>query len=88
MIGSDNGLSPTRRQAIIWTNDGQFIDAYMRHSASMSSFPITTHDAYFIRCRQWEHMAIKSLMYLIQITAYKFDISIRNMSQSVHWIPT
>ena len=21
-IGSDNGLEPTRRQAIIWTNDG------------------------------------------------------------------
>ena len=21
-IGSDNGLVPTRRQAIIWTNDG------------------------------------------------------------------
>ena len=21
-IGSDNGLAPTRRQAIIWTNDG------------------------------------------------------------------
>ena len=26
----------TRRQAIIWTNDGLFIDAYMRHSASIS----------------------------------------------------
>ena len=24
------------RQAIIWTNDGYFTDAYMRHSASMS----------------------------------------------------
>ena len=35
-IGSDNGLAPTRRQAIIWTNDGWFTDAYMRHSASMS----------------------------------------------------
>ena len=27
---------PNRRQAIIWTNDGYFTDAYMRHSASMS----------------------------------------------------
>ena len=35
-IGSDNVLVPARRQAIIWTNDGYFIDAYMRHSASMS----------------------------------------------------
>ena len=35
-IGSGNGLSPVRRQAITWTNAGllmmtQFIDAYMRH---------------------------------------------------------
>ena len=35
-IGSDKGLAPTRRQAIIWNNDGQFTDAYMRPSASMS----------------------------------------------------
>ena len=25
-----------QRQAIIWTNDGEITDAYMRHSASMS----------------------------------------------------
>ena len=25
-----------RRQAIIWTNDGQFTDAYMQHWASMN----------------------------------------------------
>ena len=30
------GLTPTRRQFIIWTNDGLFAGAYMRHSASMS----------------------------------------------------
>ena len=35
--GSDNGLAPARRQAIIWTNDGKFTDAYMRHSASMGA---------------------------------------------------
>ena len=35
-IGSDNGLVPARWQAIVWTNDGYFTDAYMRHSASMS----------------------------------------------------
>ena len=34
-IGSDNGLGPARRQAIIWTNDGWFTDAYNRHSAPM-----------------------------------------------------
>ena len=31
-IGSDNGLAPTRRQAIIWSNDDQFTDACMHHS--------------------------------------------------------
>ena len=36
IIGSDNGSSPERRQAFIWTNDDHFTDAYMRHSASMS----------------------------------------------------
>ena len=34
-MGSDNGLAPTRRQAIIYTNDGKSTDAYMRHLASM-----------------------------------------------------
>ena len=29
-IGSDNGLAANRRQAIIWTNDSMFVDAYMR----------------------------------------------------------
>ena len=27
-IGLDNGLVPTRRQAIIWTNDGKFTGVY------------------------------------------------------------
>ena len=35
-ITLDIGLTPTRRHAIIWANDVQFINAYMRHSASMS----------------------------------------------------
>ena len=34
-IGSNNGLVPARRQAIIWTNDCKLIDAYMGGSASM-----------------------------------------------------
>ena len=29
-IDSDNGLVPTRRQAIIWTSDGYITNAYMR----------------------------------------------------------
>ena len=35
-FGLDNGLVPARQQAIIWTNDGQFTDSHMHHSASMS----------------------------------------------------
>ena len=31
-----NGLAPVRRQAIIWTNDGYFIDAYLRHLTLMT----------------------------------------------------
>ena len=36
IIGSDNGVSPTRYQAIIWTSDGYITNVYMCHSASMS----------------------------------------------------
>ena len=36
LIGSDNGLAPTRRQSIIWTNDGNITDTYMGHSTSTS----------------------------------------------------
>ena len=32
----DNGLVPTMRRAIVWTNDGSITGVYMRHSASMS----------------------------------------------------
>ena len=35
-LGSDNGMAPVRLQAVIWTNDGYLIDAYLCHSASMS----------------------------------------------------
>ena len=35
-IGSDNGLAPTKRQAIIWTNDASITYAHMHHSVPMS----------------------------------------------------
>ena len=35
-IDSDNGLAPSKGQAITWTNGCQFTDAYMHHSASMN----------------------------------------------------
>ena len=37
-IGSDNGLVPPRQQAIIWTNDSTFTDAYMRHLTSVGNY--------------------------------------------------
>ena len=36
VFGSDNGWAPSRRQAIIWTNDGKFTHTYMRHSVSIN----------------------------------------------------
>ena len=38
-IGSDNDLVPSGRQAIIWTNDDYFTDAYMCHLASTINGP-------------------------------------------------
>ena len=35
-IRLDNGLAPARRQAIIWTIDGEFTDAYMLHPTSVN----------------------------------------------------
>ena len=40
-ICSDNGLVPARRQAIIWTNDCMFPDAYMRHLTSVGNYFFT-----------------------------------------------
>ena len=35
-IGSDNGLAPTRRQAIIWTNDDYFAVLSLYHFSSVA----------------------------------------------------
>ena len=34
IIGSDNGLSPGRHQAIIWTNDGIFLIGPLKRNFS------------------------------------------------------
>ena len=36
VLSLDNGLAPTRRQAIIWTNDGLVADVCLRRTSSMS----------------------------------------------------
>ena len=51
-IGSDNGLAPTRRQAIIWANVEYFPDAYVRNSASMSWYVELSH------CICWQFQII------------------------------
>ena len=56
-IGSDNGLVPTRRQGIIWTNDDNFTYAYMHHSDSMSLDYHEIPDQYL-------HLYIYVLIYL------------------------
>ena len=71
-IGLDNGLAPSRRQAIIWTNDVYISDAYMRHSASMSS----DHGTY--ETSAW--MVISGMCnfcfwYLISVNVYKTRFS-------------
>ena len=45
-IGSDNGLAPSRRQAIIWTNDDLGYWAYMHHSASCCWMYLRKHILY------------------------------------------
>ena len=35
-IGLDNGMAPNRRQAIMWSNVGLFINTYIRLSAPMN----------------------------------------------------
>ena len=53
-IGSYNRWVPSRRQAIVLTNDGWFTDEYMLHTASMSTIlmiktsPFRTNDLVFI----------------------------------------
>ena len=42
IIGSDNGLSPERRQAIIWTNDGIFLIGPLGTNFSEISIGIQT----------------------------------------------
>ena len=35
-LGSNKGIAPPKRQAIIWTNGGWLTDSYMHHCALMS----------------------------------------------------
>ena len=54
-IGSDDGLVPSRRQAIIWANEDQFIGAYMRHSAAISWYG-STYTVYTLISKRRGHV--------------------------------
>ena len=51
IIGSDNGLSPGRRQAIIWTNDGILLIGPLRTNINEISIKILTFSFTKIRLK-------------------------------------
>ena len=60
-IGSDNGLSPGRRQAIIWTNDGLLLDGPLGTNFSEISIEIYFHSGKCISKCRLENGGILSL---------------------------
>ena len=65
-IGSDNGLAPARRQAIIWTNDAYFTDAYMHHLTSTSYYMV--HIPRHHKGELWGLLLVQCLIYICVIT--------------------
>ena len=70
-IGLNNELSPTRRQTIIWTSDGKFTDAHMRHSASMRYLWNELHCIY--SCSQGLYYTYKHTHTHIYIYIYIYE---------------
>ena len=75
---------PARRQAIIWTNDGSFTDAYVRYSASMS----------FNKTHQKGSLAMKSHSWLSEWKSaghqvyIQVNILITSWEHPLDWIAT
>ena len=53
IIGSDNGLSPERRQAIIWTNDGILLIELLGTNFNEILIEIQTFSLKKIRLKMW-----------------------------------
>ena len=51
IIGSDNGLSPNRRQAIIWTNAGMLLVEPSGTNVSEIRIAINTFKKIHFKCR-------------------------------------
>ena len=62
-LGSDNGLAPSRRQAIIWTNDGFFTDTNMIY-ASLGLNELRVQDSY------GTHFVLASMYQLTSLQMY------------------
>ena len=62
-IGSDNGLSPGRRQSIIWTNVGILVIGPLGINCSEISIDIFHWRKYVWKCRLWNvvHFALASI---------------------------
>ena len=56
-------MAAIRRQAIIWTNDSQITDTYMRHSASMKFHQFVPSPSVFTHCRSvlWASFQIRKI---------------------------
>ena len=53
LISASNGMVPSRLQATIWTNEGQFNDEYVRHKASMIYKIFYHHKNSFVVISLW-----------------------------------
>ena len=62
-MGSDDGLAPTRRQAIIWTNDGYITEAYMRLSTSINELKCRKHHVQQHVLKSWKHAYVYAFIY-------------------------
>ena len=83
-IGSDNGLAPTRRQAVTWRNDGPWnTDAYMPNPTSMSALDCSNPSLgiYLDDDSTWLQQFRLWIFTMIQLDCSKFDVWIFTMIQ-------
>ena len=80
IIGSDNGLSPGQRQAIIWTNYGIVLITYL--GTNCNAIPITIHTFSFkkihlkMSSRKWRPFCpgLNELTNLLETRAFIYDV--------------
>ena len=80
IIGSDDGLSPGRRQAIIWTNAGISLIGPLGTNFSEILIEILT---FSFKEMHWKMVAILSRPQCVNITMLTHGIHARHISQSM-----